>query len=387
MEAFGRLAGGVAHDFNNLLTVITGFAGMAKATLGVEHPVRNALHDIEEAAKRAGDLTHQLLAFARKQVVAPQAFDANERILQLQKLLRRLISEDIDLVTRLDPSVGLVRIDPGHFEQVVVNLAVNARDAITEGGAIFIETANVRVDAETAHRHSGVRPGEYVLLAVRDTGCGMSKELVARIFEPFFTTKEPGKGTGLGLSTCYGIITQNAGHISVESSPGEGTTFYVYLPAVRETATVSKESAEEPPLPEATGTVLLVEDEPMVRRLAARVLRSRGYVVIEAENGADALRLARMHDGSAIDLLLTDVVMPRMSGHELAARVKPTWPEMRVLYMSGHVDEDFIRRGAFTSGDAFLQKPFNPDLLVRRVRAVLTKDSSSHRSSVDASRR
>jgi two-component system, cell cycle sensor histidine kinase and response regulator CckA len=369
MEAVGRLAGGVAHDFNNVLSVILSYSELMLATIEPENPMREDLEEIKKAGHRAAALTRQLLLFSRQQVVDPKVLDLDVLLAGMEKMLRRLVGEDVDLDLRPRPSLGKVRADPGSIEQVVMNLVVNARDAMPTGGKLTIETANATLDEAYAKEHLGVKPGPHVMLAVSDTGTGMDRETQARIFEPFFTTKEKGKGTGLGLSTVFGIVQQSGGSVWVYSEPGQGTSFKVYLPlAFGEVAEV------RPPVALTTlrgsETILLVEDEAQVRAVARGILERQGYVVIEAANGAEALRSCEEH-GGAIDLLLTDVVMPEMSGPELARHLEAERPLMKILCMSGYTDDAVVRHGALGAGIAFIQKPFTPDTLARKVREVL----------------
>ena len=371
MEAVGQLAGGVAHDFNNLLTVISSYSEMLLDDLDADAPGRGDLEEIKHAAARAAALTRQLLAFSRKQVLQPRVLDLNTEVLAgLEKMLRRLIGEDIELVTTLASDLALVHADPGQLEQVVVNLAVNARDAMPNGGRLTIETANAELGADDAGRHIGVQPGHYVMLAVSDTGTGMSGETLGRMFEPFFTTKEQGKGTGLGLATVHGIVKQSAGDIWVYSEPGQGTTFKIYLPRVEEPSAMP--AAVAPSQLEHGGqeTILLVEDDDALRVLARKILVSRGYTVLDARNGEDALAVIE-RVAQRIDLVATDAVMPGMSGRALAERVGTLRPTTRVLLMSGYTDDDMIRRGILDPRIAFLQKPFTPGALARKVREVL----------------
>jgi len=369
MESIGRLAGGIAHDFNNLLTVIIGNTGLASEALAPNHPVLEDLQAIQAASQRAASLTHQLLAFARKQILEPHVISLNDLIVEMDKLLRRLIREDIELVTLPAAELWHVKVDPGQIEQVLVNLVVNARDAMLDGGQLTIETRNVVLDDTYVRSHVSIIPGSYVMLAVSDTGIGMSPAVQARLFEPFFTTKEPGKGTGLGLATCYGIITQSGGNIWVYSEVGLGTTIKVYLPQSDELADDHAVSDEAAHLL-GTETVLLVADEPAVCTLAARVLRNLGYVVIEAMNGTEGLAAAQAYTGQ-IDLLLADVVMPEVGGKALSEKLSPRYPKMRVLFMSGYTDNAIVHHGRLDEGVAFLQKPFTPAALARKVRAVL----------------
>ncbi|HET8712058.1 MAG TPA: response regulator [Gemmatimonadales bacterium] len=370
MEAVGQLAGGVAHDFNNILTAIVGYTDLLAAELGMEARQLEDLEEIRKAARRAAALTRQLLAFSRKQVLEPQILDLNDVVLNLDKMLRSLISENIDLKTSLAPDLEATRADPNQVEQVIMNLAINARDAMPEGGTLTIETANVRLDQEYADSHFSVIPGEYVMIAVTDTGCGMDQKTQARIFEPFFTTKPAGRGTGLGLSTVYGIVKQSAGNIWLYSEPGKGTTFKIYLPAIH---ALPEDIGKPAPLEGAragTGTVLLVEDDEQLRRLTHRALATQGYTVLEADRGSAALDLARLHKG-AIDLLLTDVIMPDTNGRKLADTLRPARPGLRVLYMSGYPDNAIASHGMLEPGVAYLSKPFTTEAIVRKVREVL----------------
>jgi two-component system cell cycle sensor histidine kinase/response regulator CckA len=370
MEAVGRLAGGVAHDFNNLLTIISGYSDLLLDTLPGQERSRAHVEEIRKAGTRAATLTRQLLAFSRSQVLAPQVLDLNAVVTNVDKMLRRLIGEDVDLVAILGEKLGSVRADPGQIEQVIMNLAVNARDAMPQGGKLTIETSNASLDAAYARTHATVVPGEYVMLAVSDTGIGMDAHTQAHIFEPFFTTKEKGKGTGLGLATVYGIIKQSGGYIWVYSEPGMGATFKIYLPRVEKSSPEAGggKAAESP----AKGheTILLVEDEPALRAMVRSVLESKGYKVLEARHGEDALVVTELHRGP-IDLLLTDVVMPGMSGRELAEHLVSANPKTKVLYMSGYTDDAIVHHGVLGSDMAFLQKPFSPDSVVRKVREVL----------------
>ena len=371
IEAVGRLAGGVAHDFNNLLTAIMGYASLAADTLPKNHPVRSDIQGIQKIAQRASDLTRQLLTFARRQIVEPQVLNPNVLILNLDKLLRRLIDEDIELITILASDLAHIKIDPGQLEQVLVNLVVNARDAMPNGGKLTIETANIFLDADDVQQHPEIAPGPYVALSVQDNGLGMSEEVKTHIFEPFFTTKEVGKGTGLGLATCFGIISQSEGHIAVESKLYHGTTIHVYLPCVSEDLSLKDNSYQLMNLPQGQETILLVEDEPAVRNLAARVLKHHGYTVLEATNGKEAWRMSNDHAARDIQLLITDVVMPQMGGKILANRLKSVWPDLKVLYISGYSNDTISYEDVQGPGIDFLQKPFAPEKLVQRVRQLL----------------
>jgi two-component system, cell cycle sensor histidine kinase and response regulator CckA len=368
MEAVGRLAGGVAHDFNNLLTTILGYSELVLGRLAPSDPVRGDLQEVRRAAERAAALTGQLLAFSRKQVLQPKAFDLNEGMRNLEKMLGRLIGEDIELTTQLEPSLGTVIADPGQIDQVIMNLAINARDAMPEGGRLAIETANADLDEDYARQHVGVRPGPYVMLAVSDTGVGMDAETRERIFEPFFTTKEPGKGTGLGLAMVYGTVKQSGGNIWVYSEPGHGTTFKIYLPRTDAPAMAAEAGAVRSG--GGSETVLLVEDEEPVRRFARRVLESAGYVVIEAPHAEEALRIVSEWT-APIDLLLTDTVMPGMSGPRLASKLRERFPGTKILYTSGYTDAGIAQQGVLDPPAPFLQKPFTPDSLLRKLREAL----------------
>ncbi len=370
LEAVGRLAGGVAHDFNNMLAVINGYSELLLETEDLDGSIRAGLLEIRKAGQRAASLTRQLLAFSRKQVLAPRVLDLNDVVANIEKMLHRLIGEDVELVTRRGAGLGQVRADPGQVEQVLLNMAVNARDAMPHGGQLTIETVNVRLDRRYARRNPGVRPGAYVALFVTDTGLGMDEATRARLFEPFFTTKELGKGTGLGLATVYGIVQQSGGHVEVESAPGAGSTFRVYLPRVDRVADQDAEEDAPASVPTGTETILLVEDEQMVRGLLDNLLQLSGYTVLEASHGGEALLLCEQHDGP-IHLLVTDVVMPGMSGRELADRLSRRRPTLKVLYMSGYTDDAVLRHGLEEEGAALLQKPFNTEHLAQKVREVL----------------
>jgi len=372
MEAVGRLAGGMAHDFNNLLTAITGYCEFLLEELDPADPRRTEVQGIQSAAERAASLIRQLLAFGRRQVLQPKVVNLNAVVADMDNMLRRLIGEDIELVTRLDSALGCVNADPGQIEQVIMNLAVNARDAMSRGGTLAIETTNVDLDETYAHKRVVVKPGSYVMLAVSDTGQGMDQETQAHMFEPFFTTKEKGKGTGLGLSTVYGIVKQSGGYIWVYSEIGHGTTFKIYLPCVEGTAETTETRATLAAAPPQQGseTILIVEDDAKVRTLVHKMLEKNKYTVIEASNGSEALALCEQFKGP-IHLVLTDVVMPQMSGAQLVSRLTAVRPEIKVLYMSGYTDDAIVHHGVLEPGIAFIGKPFNAESLARKVREVL----------------
>jgi two-component system cell cycle sensor histidine kinase/response regulator CckA len=379
LEAVGQLAGGVAHDFNNLLTVITSYAALLLEDLGAEHPRRNDIQEIAKAADRAAALTQQLLAFGRRQLLQPRVLDVNNTVTEVQRMLCRLLTADIELVTVLAPALRPVRADPGQLEQVLMNLVVNARDAMSDGGTVTIETADVEIDAASAGRHGGgVRPGSYVRLAVSDTGHGMDEATQAHVFEPFFTTKEPGKGTGLGLSTVYGIVTQSGGAVTCESEPEQGTTFTIYLPHADGPAQRPHHGAGRPNVRHGKETVLIVEDDDAVRSVAMRILRAHGYVVLEAGSGAAALRLCAP-TSPPVDLILTDVIMPEMSGPEMVRQLREQQPAIRVLYMSGYTGEAARRQRVLEPGAACIEKPFAPEALAAKVREMLDESVPDHR--------
>ena len=370
MEAIGQLAGGVAHDFNNLLTAISGYSELSLRRLNNNDPLRRNLEEIKKASSRATSLTRQLLAFSRKQILQAKVIDINDIVDDMDKMLQRLIGEDINLINLLDPSPCLVKADQGQIEQVILNLAVNARDAMPVGGKLTIETGHVYLDETHVRPDDAVQSGTYVMLAVTDTGAGINPEIQKRVFEPFFTTKEVGKGTGLGLSTVYGIVKQSGGNISVYSEPGMGSTFKVYLPVVGESADSGDARPNVSELRPGRETVLLVEDEEMVRNLSCEILEMNGYRVLAAANGEEACRVCEVHSGE-IHLMITDVVMPQMSGREVAERVAKTRPDMRVLYMSGYTDDAIVSHGVLDDKIPFLQKPFTPDSFAQKVREVL----------------
>jgi PAS domain S-box-containing protein len=369
MEAVGRFAGGIAHDFNNVLSVILSYSEMLLGDLKPSDPTSTDIQEIRKAAQRAADLTRQLLMFSRQQIIAPRVLDLNEVLAGLDKMLRRILGEDVDLVFVPAPALGRILADPSNVEQIIMNLVVNARDAMPVGGKLTIETNNVELDEAYASEHLGTAPGPHVMLAVTDTGSGMDAATQARIFEPFFTTKEAGKGTGLGLSTVFGIVQQSSGSVWVYSEPDKGTTFKVYFPR-NEVAVDLEVPAPAPLTLRGSETILLVEDQEQVRIVAHSILKRNGYRVIVAQNAGEALLVCERHPGR-IQLLLTDVVMPQMSGPELARRLGSTRPDMKVLCMSGYTDDSIVRHGVLDSGFAFLQKPFTPESLTRKVREVL----------------
>jgi len=372
MEAIGQLAGGVAHDFNNILRVIKGYSQLSLNEIKEGEPLRENIEEIRKATDRAADLTRQLLAFSRRQIMEMRVLDLNDLLVSLEKMLRRVIGEDIELVTILTEDLGRVKTDPGQIEQVIMNLAVNARDAMRDGGRLTIETANVDLDEAYARSHVAVIPGRYVMISVSDTGVGMTTEVRDRVFEPFFTTKEKGKGTGLGLSTVYGIVKQSGGNIWVYSEPGKGTTLKIYLPRVDEPPEELKEKVVIGELPRGRETILMVEDEEDVRKLAVRILERQGYKVLEASEGLGAFLIVEEY-GDPIHLLVTDVVMPKISGRELVGRMAEVRPEIKVLYMSGYTDNAITHHGILEKGMNYLQKPFTMEGLARKVREVLDK--------------
>ncbi len=370
MEAVGRLAGGIAHDFNNMLVVINGYSELLLGRIDADDPARGDLEQIRQAGERAADLTRRLLAFSRQQVLQPSVLNLNDVISNVEAMLEPLIGEDIELTTILGPSLRRVRADAGQIEQLILNLAVNARDAMPEGGRLTIETANIYLDQDYVREHIGVEAGPHVLLRVSDTGIGMDADTQARLFEPFFTTKPAGRGTGLGLATVFGIVQQSGGHIAVSSAPGQGATFEIYLPQSAQPTGETTEIALAPSSLRGSETILLVEDEPSVRRASRRFLEEHGYKVLEAVDGGDAIRLCERHEGP-LDLVITDVVMPGMSGRELGERVARLRPETPVLYVSGYVDTALVRTGLPETSVQLLQKPFSAESLARKVREML----------------
>ena len=377
LEAIGRLAGGVAHDFNNLLTVILSYSEMLRGELESEQRPSPELDEVIAAGRRAAELTRQLLAFGRQQVLQPKVLDLNRVVSHLKRMIRRLVGDDVDLVFVPGADLGRVLADPGQIEQLVVNLVVNARDAMPQGGKLTIESANAQLGEEFASGRHELAPGEYVMLAVSDTGVGMAPEVAARVFEPFFTTKEAGRGTGLGLAMVHGVVQQSGGAVSVYSEPGHGTTFKIYLPRVD--APLEAEHVPVAPTRALAGheRVVVLDDAVAVREVAVRALRGHGYAVIEAGDAVEAFA-ACTSPGAPVDLLVTDVVMPAVSGPELARRVREVHSGVRVLYMSGYTDQALIHQGLRMPGTAFLQKPFTPDALARRVREILDAATAGH---------
>jgi two-component system, cell cycle sensor histidine kinase and response regulator CckA len=381
MEAIGQLAGGIAHDFNNLLTAINGYSEMSMALLQAEDPLRHNLEEIKKAGDRAAALTRQLLAFSRKQVLQPKVLDLNAIVSDMEKMLRRLIGEDIELRTAFNPELGSIKADPGQIEQVIMNLVVNARDAMPQGGKLTIETENAFFVEEYVGQDSTIVPGAYVMLTVSDTGTGIDEKTKMHVFEPFFTTKEAGRGTGLGLSTVYGIVRQSGGNICIDSEVGQGTTFKIYLPLIDDDAPEYKRSPEPQEFLKSSETILLAEDEEMVRHLVRDVLKTYGYQVLEASNGGAALLICERHLGP-IHLLLTDAIMPEMSGRELEKRLRQLRPDLKVLFMSGYMDDSLIEANSIDSNIPFLQKPFTTQALVRKVREVLQADKNGFTSDI-----
>lgn len=385
MEAVGRLAGGVAHDFNNLLTAILIYSDLILNALDERDPLRKQVEEIQKAGSRAASLTRQLLAFSRKQILQPKVFNLNATVRDMKDMMARLIGEDIELITSFDRRLNDIEADPGQIEQVMMNLIINARDAMPRGGQIVIETANIILDqGSELNRTTSLQPGEYVQLSIRDTGCGMDSQTASRIFDPFFTTKGEGKGTGLGLSTVYGIISQSGGYIEVESELDKGTTFRVYLPGLPKKRQEKEELISPATAQLLSATILLVEDEEMVRGLLRTILKTRGYTVIEAGSGQEALALCE-HYSAPIQLMVTDVVMPHMSGRELAERLTESRPGLKVLYISGHTDDAIFKHGVMAAEMNFLQKPFLPDDLLGKVRELLSDQSSKPQPDNDSS--
>jgi nitrogen-specific signal transduction histidine kinase/ActR/RegA family two-component response regulator len=373
MEAVGQMAGGIAHNFNNVLTALVGHTELALLEISPDHPAYRDLEGIKKSTQRATKLTQQLLAFTRHQVIHPRILNFNELMLSMETMLHQLVADNIDLVILLASDLGLIEIDAGQFEQVLTDLVINARDAMPNGGKLTIETMNIRLDSAYASQHAGVIPGDYIMLAVSDTGTGMAQEVKTHIFEPFFTTKEVGEGTGLGLSTCFGFVKQNGGHIWAYSEPDQGTTIKVYLPRV------ANETGDSPQIrsdihrrPTGTQTILLVEDEPILRDLAFRLLSQQGYTVLVATDGEEALRQVKAQAKIDVHLLITDVGLPRMGGDVLAQQLIALHPTLKVLFISGYTDRAIARRGILDTDVAVLSKPFTPDALVYKVHSILS---------------
>jgi signal transduction histidine kinase len=372
MEAVGRLAGGIAHDFNNLLTALSGFSEIVLDELPETHPLHTGAKETFKMCQRSTALVRRLLAVSRRQVLNPQSMELNPKIAEIEKLLRSLLGEDIDLVVKLHPECGLVCFDESQIEQVVLNLVVNARDAMPQGGRLVIQTSTADISESVEDQYLGAKPGSYVVLTISDTGVGMNRETLQHIFEPFFTTKERGKGTGLGLATVYGIVTQSGGYVWAYSEPGQGTTFKVYLPRIARGEPSGVGTATPRASPQGSETVLVVEDENPVRLVAVANLRKAGYRVLEARNAEEALQVASAHVG-LIDLVLTDVLMPGIHGPELVKRITERLPGVKALYMSGHADDALLHHGVLEGGLAFLEKPFTRDELTGKVREVLDR--------------
>ncbi len=370
MEAIGQMAGGVAHNFNNMLTAIMGYAGLAETILEADHPIQNDLQNIQKTARRAADLTQQLLAFTRHEVIQPIAFNLNDLVLKMKPILRQLISEAIEINISTTPDIDKVKIDPNQFEQVVVHLAMNAQEAMPEGGQLSIETAEMFFDGTYNATHSNAK-GKYVRLTISDTGRGISKELQEHIFEPFFTTKEVGEGVGLGLASCYGIVKQNEGHITVYSETGQGSSFKIYLPCIDQKPAIDKEEIKTNFILQGTETILLVEDDATIRTLAVLTLRRRGYTVLEARHGKNALEIVETQADNPIQLVITDVIMPQMGGVILAEQLRIKTPDLKILFLSGYSEEMAINRGWLESNSPFLQKPFSPNDLLYKIREIL----------------
>ena len=371
MEVVGLLASGVAHDFNNILAVIIGYSDLMASDLGPDSPLQKYTEEIRHASERAAGLTRQLLVFCRKQTVVPAVLDLNVVVRDLDKMLRRLIDENIAMTIISGKQIGRVKADSGHVGQVLMNLVVNARDAMPNGGKLTIATNNVELDKNYAQTHTGVIPGDYVMLSVSDTGAGMTEEVKALVFDAFFTTKPTGKGTGLGLATCKTIVNQSGGHIDVYSEVGKGATFKIYFPRIAQSPDIVARSIQNGPLPRGTETLMVVEDEPSVRHLACGVLQNQGYETLSASNGQDALHVARKHKGSPIRLVVTDVIMPLMGGKVMAEWLKITYPDLKILFTSGYTDDAISHHGVLEAGVEFLPKPYTPATLVRKVRELL----------------
>ncbi len=376
IEAVGRLAGGVAHDFNNLLTVIIGYSDLALYCLDDKAELQKKIEEIRKAAEKATSLTRQLLAYSRKQMVQPKALNLNTVVMEMKRIFSQLIGEDINLVTHLEPALGQIKADTGQMEQVVLNLVVNSRDAMPQGGTISVETRNIELNDAYARRHIEMKPGSYIMVVVNDTGCGISEKTQKHIFEPFFTTKELGKGTGLGLSTVYAIVKQSGGHIQVQSKVGQGTRFTIYLPRVMEAADATVPALTTATIPRCTETILVVDDDENVRNLICETLRTSGYTVLRASHGGQAISICQQHKGP-IHLMLSDVVMPQISGRELAERLSLAYPNMKMLFMSGYTEDILVRHIALDAAPLFLEKPFTPIALAIKVRQALDAPGAS----------
>jgi len=370
MEAIGRLAGGVAHDFNNLIGAITGYTDILRDSLSPHDPLQGDIQQIKSACRQASKLTKQLLAFGRKQPSKPRVIDLNDLVNEMLKMIQRVIGEDIHVETKLESNLGAIKVDDNQLQQVLMNLAINARDAMPSGGTLTISTRNTKLMEKMDSNRWSVPPGDYVNLSVSDTGVGMSEDVIARVFEPFFTTKETGKGSGLGLSTAYGIVKQNRGSIRVKSAPGQGSVFNMYFPRVHGPVTRKVNKMSTAPMKTGTETVLVVEDEGIFRDLIVRILKRDGYKTLEAANGGEALMICEEHK-EQIDLMLTDVIMPQMNGRKLVERTLPLHPEMKVLYMSGYTDDVIADHGVLEEGVEFIEKPFSANVLLNKVREVL----------------
>jgi two-component system, cell cycle sensor histidine kinase and response regulator CckA len=382
MEAVGRLAGGVAHDFNNLLTAILGYCKLLETSLDAGDRRISDLNEITEASKRAASLTGQLLAFSRRQVLAPKVLNLNRTVTTMEKMLRRLIGEDLNFSVSLDPKLNNIRADAGQLEQVIMNLAVNARDAMPKGGRISVETGNIAFSEDSPGRHDVIPSGDYVMVAVSDTGCGMTTETLSHIFEPFFTTKEQGKGTGLGLCTVFGIVKQSGGYVWVYSEPGQGSAFKIYFPITKESVEQPKDDRVSPKTLRGSETILLAEDDASVRHMLVRTLRQNGYTVLEASNGKDAIGIIEQR-GDQIQLIITDIVMPELGGRGLADYVNLVRPQTRIIFMSGYTDDVIIRHGELDPGMVFLQKPITLESFLQKIRYVLETPSRPERLLAD----
>jgi two-component system, cell cycle sensor histidine kinase and response regulator CckA len=377
MEVIGQLAGGVAHDFNNIIAIVMGYSELMAQKLGPNNALKNDIEAIRHASERAAGLTRQLLVFSRKQTILPVVLDLNDVVKDLEKMLRRLIDENIEMTIVSEKQIGHVKVDSGYVGQVLMNLVVNARDAMPNGGKLAITTSNVTLDAGQTSTHSDGIPGQYVMLSVSDTGIGMSEEVKAHLFEAFFTTKPKGKGTGLGLVTCQTIVQQSGGHMTIASEVGKGTTFKVYFPQVDLPLDASASPLQKGPVPRGTDTLLVVEDEPSVRHLARAVLEAQGYEVLSASNGQEALQVARGHQGSPLRLVITDVIMPQMGGKVMAEWLKSSYPDLKILFTSGYTDDAIAHHGVLEPGVEFLPKPYTPERLARKVREILDQPETS----------